>query len=341
MESENNNLENLNGAINLLRTFKLKEDDGLIIINTENKQSFSQYLFKAAKELDLSNVIQIQIPEVFRPLRRVPELMNKMIPCAKGVIHVLNRRFDEEFGFVRPIWKLCEEKKVKYLWIYDAKIKYLSEGIVANYSRVNEKGKRIKDILENSKEIEITSDIGTDLRFSIYTHKIYARTPIFVESERYVNQAPEGETMSCPIESTFNGRMVVDGVVTGMGEAPEPITWDFEDGRIVNVEGNDLFLSKLLHSLKTSDPRLDSLIGMWIAEFSVGSNEWAVFDDNISNCEKVAGGIHLAMGKTAGGIGKNRGESYHVDNIVKYPSIIVTKNNGEKYCLIDKGKLMV
>jgi len=340
-KGSSDNLENLNGAKNLLKAFNLKENDGLIVINTENKQNFSQYLFKAAKELDLSNIIQIQIPEVIRPLKKVPELINKTIPYAKGIIHVFNRRFDEEFKFVRPIQQLCEEKKVKYLSIYDAKIKYLREGIAANYSTVSEKGKIIKDVLENSKEIEITSDIGTNLRFSIYTDKIFARTPIFVESERYVNQAPEGETMSCPIESTFNGRMVIDGTVTGLGEVPEPIIWDFKDGKVVNVEGNNAFLLKLLKLLQSSDRRLKSLIGVWIAELSIGSNDWAVYDDNISNCEKVAGGIHLAMGKTAGGIGENRGETYHFDNIIKNSTLIVTKKNGEKFRLIDSGKLMV
>jgi leucyl aminopeptidase (aminopeptidase T) len=217
----------------------------------------------------------------------------------------------------------------------------LEQGIAADYSVVHKKGNKIKEILENSDKIEITSDLGTDLTFSIYTDKIFSRSPIFVTEERYWNQAPEGEVMSCPIESTFNGRMVVDGVVTAMGEVPTPIIWDFKDGIVANVKGDENFLKNLLKLLQQSDKRMNSLIGIWIAELSIGSNEWAVYDDNISNCEKVAGGIHLAMGKTAGGIGVDRGETYHFDNIIKESTLIVKMKNGEQTKILEAGKLLI
>jgi len=185
----------------------------------------------------------------------------------------------------------------------------------------------------------MTSEIGMNLTFSIYTHNIIPRSPVFPK-DFYWNQAPEGEVMTCPVENSFNGTLVVDGPVTGMGQ-PENLTkWTFKDGIVTNVEGDDEFLSSLLTNLQASDKRLKSLIGIWIAEFSIGVNNWAVFDDNISNCEKVSGGIHFSMGNSEG-LGVDRGETFHFDNIVKTPTIIVTDINGEKISLSQSGKSII
>jgi len=212
----------------------------------------------------------------------------------------------------------------------------LKEGIAVDYETLDKKAKDIKKYLENSEEVYISSELGTNLIFKIYTHNILPRSPIFPE-DRFWNQTPEGEIMSCPLEGIFNGRLVVDVVVTGMGELPTLIVWDFKDGRVVKVEGDKIFLRKLLGRLKKSDKRLNDLKGKWIAEFSVGANDWARFDDNIYNCEKVFGGIHFAMGNSEG-LGTDRGETFHFDNIVKTPTIVVTDKNGEKLTFTKSGK---
>ena len=77
-----------------------------------------------------------------------------------------------------------------------------------------------------------------------------------------------------------------------------------------------------------------------IGEFLVSVNDWAVFDDNISNCEKVSGGVHFAMGNSEG-LGKDRGETFHFDNIVKTPTIIVCDQDGEETIIADSGKALL
>lgn len=327
------------GAINLIKSLELRCEDGLIIMSNQNNQKYSKHILNAARREKMENIIYLVIPEDFRPINYLPEILLNTIKSAKGLIYISTRKVEEDFTFNRPIQDWCIKNKVKYAYTWDANLNYLKEGIAADYQVVDKKSKDIKKFLENSKDVRVTSDIGTNLTFSVYTHNIRPRSPIFPKN-RYWNQSPEGEVMSCPIESSFNGRLVVDGVITGLGEPINPISWDFRDGRVTNVEGNKEFLKRLLNRIKKSDERLNDFEGIWIAEFSIGSNDWARFDDNISNCEKVSGGVHFAMGNSEG-LGVERGETFHFDNIVKTPTVIINKKNGEKFTLIRSGKLMI
>jgi len=330
----------LEGAGNLINSLELNAGDSLIILSSESSKDFSNYILKGAKQEKIDNIVYIVLPDIYRPVIKIPSSLAGAIERAKGLIHIVNRMPEENFTFNRPLEDLCVEYKCKYVYIYDPKIQYLKEGILADYTEVYKKANKIKKILENSKEINVTSKIGTNLSFSIYTSNIIPRSPIFPKGF-YSNQAPEGEVQTCPIEDTFNGKLVVDGPVTGMGQPEGPIIWTFKDGVVTKVEGGNKFLSSLLSNLQASDKRLKSFIGIWIAEFSVGVNDWAVFDNNISNCEKVSGGLHFAMGNSEG-LGIERGETFHFDNIVKTPTtIVITDKNSEKLTLTKSGKIMI
>jgi len=326
----------LEGAINLINSLELNNEDNLIILSNEGSKDFSDYILKGTKQKQIDNIIHVVLPDNYRPVTKIPSSLVGAVEKSKGLIYIVNRLPEENFTFSRPLQELCVKNKCKYIYIYDPKLQYLKEGIAANYADVYKKALKIKKILEDSKEINMISELGTNLTFSLYTHNIIPRSPVFPKNF-YWNQAPEGEVMTCPIENSFNGTLVVDGPVTGMGQPESLITWTFKDGIVTNVEGDSKFLSSLLLNLQASDKRLKSLKGIWIAEFSVGVNDWAVFDDNISNCEKVSGGIHFAMGNSEG-LGIDRGETFHFDNIVKTPTIVVTDKNGEKLTLTKLGK---
>jgi len=329
----------LKGARNLIKSLELNTGESFIVLSSEGSKEFSSYILEGAKQEEVKEVVYIVLPDIFRPVTKIPSPLIGAITEAKGLIHIVNRLPEENYTFNHPLQDLCIENKCKYIYIYDPKIQYLKEGIGADYEVVHEKANKIKKILEESTKLNITSEIGTNASFSLYTHNISPRSAFFPKNRAW-NQAPEGEVMSCPIEKTFNGKVVVDGPVTGMGQPESPITWEFEDGVVTSVKGDEKFLSNLLSFLQSSDKRLKSLIGVWIAEFSVGANDWAVFDDNISNCEKVSGGVHFAMGSSEG-LGIDRGETFHFDNIVKAPTLVISNKNGERFTLIEQGKLML
>lgn len=327
----------IEGAKNILsKGLQIEKNDKLIVLTHEKCIPSAEYLVRAAKLLSVSDVLMIQLPEILRPVTKVPKTLSGAITEADALIYAIDR-IPEEHQQERKIHQLCADNECKYCNMYDVVPRYLGEAINADYNIVTQKCEDIAHILKESigGKIEVKTDLGTSLSFNIYD-SIRARGPIFGGSLH--RQAPEGEVSTCPVENTFQGKLVVDGAITYMGVPETPITLMFNQGRVVDVAGDDRFLSNLLRILKLLDGRLESLLGISIAEFSVGANDWAILDENVSNCEKVSGTIHFGIGKTTPG-GIDRGEKFHFDSIVTKSTVHVTKKNGERVCLIDSGHL--
>ena len=181
----------LEGSRNLINSLELEAGDGLIIMSNEGSKDFSNYILKGAKQEEIDNIIHIVLPDIYRPVTKIPTSLAGAIEKTKGLIYIVNRLPEENFTFIRPLQDLCVKNKCKYVYIYDPKIQYLREGIAADNKEVFNKALKVKKILETSKNIRVTSAIGTDLSFSLYTHNIEPRSPIFPK-DFYYNQAPEG-----------------------------------------------------------------------------------------------------------------------------------------------------
>ena len=154
-------------------------------------------------------------------------------------------------------------------------------------------------------------------------------------------QAPEAEGGCPPLMSTLNGTIAIDGSITGLGIPPVPVVLTYEKGEIKNVEGDQMFLEEIKNFIeKLVGKRPDSLLCLDnIDEFSIGFNKWAKFDDNISNCEKVAGSTHFGIGH--GSMTEGPGHGEYFDMMVNYPTIVVTKKDGKKVKVVEKGKILV
>jgi len=352
--STNRELKRLEGAKKLISEgMELRSDDFLLILANENKLGVVKYLVHAAKTLGIESLV-VQIPEVFRPISKVPPALSAALNVADALIYVADRMLEEDFYFNRVLSVICRYREylgkqpTKYCMMSNAKPRYFEEGIAADYKVVQMKCQKIAELLMESKKIEITSDTGTSISFSLYK-EVLPRAPSYsytFSSERAraflpFLQAPEGEVMGCPIEDTFTGKLVVDGAISGVGAPPSPIIWSFERGQSVNVDGDEKFLSKLLRFIRRADSRVRSLRGIWVAEFSVGANDWAVLDDNFSNCEKVAGTFHIGIGHTEAQIGIERGEKFHFDCVVVNSNVTVIKRDNKKVELIRSGELLI
>jgi len=343
MDDENTLLE---GARKLISDgFFLDKADKLLVLTHEKCIPTAKYVVKAARLLGMEHLTLIQTPEMIRPLTKVSEAFVGAMEKSDAVIHMIDR-MPEESQFNLKVFELCNEKRIKYCLLYDPEPRYFGEGIGADYTAVEEKCRRIAGVLRESEQVEVSSALGTHLRFSVY-QTIMTRGPA-ISRQTLWNQAPEGEVMTCPVETTFNGGMVIDGPITSVGTPKRPVFLEFERGMTTRVDGGEEDLSNLLKAVRRADHRVESLLKIWIAEFSLGANDWAVLDDNISNCEKVSGAIHFAvglttfaMGKTAANAGVDRGETFHNDCIMKCASVTATTKAGEKVQLIDSGRLLV
>lgn len=337
----NGNSEYVEGAKKLIAEgLRLKVTDNLIIVATESKINVAMYIVEAAKALEIDDILLIQTPEILRPITKVSETLSAAVTKAKALIHVIDRQPEEDFRFNRPLRTVCAQNRCMYCFLYDPVPCYLKEGINANYAMVEEKCKKIAEILEESERIDVKTDLGTSFSFSIYNESVEIHGPVFAEDE-FIKQAPDGEVSACPVSDTFNGKVVVDGPITSVGPPTTPISWTFKDGKTVGVDGDERFLGGLLGVLKRADKMVCSLIGIWIAEFAIGGNEWAVLDDNISNSEKVVGTIHIGMGRTDWVLGPDRGETFHFDSVITNCTMHITTMDGRKIRLLESGRLTI
>jgi len=328
------------GAIRLLtEAMKIDKNNRLTILSHECKREVASHALSAANDLAMKDIIFVEIPEIIRPLKHLPRPLLGAMDQSDGLVYFASRMQEEAYTFNDPLLSRCKEKNLTLCYLYDPQIRYFEEGIAADYETVQGKCSKVAKILAESEEIQVESDLGTSLTFSVYK-KVLPRGPVISPEMRQI-QAPEGEVMSVPVETSFNGKLVVDHTVTKAGIPPSPVAWTFHKGQATKVEGDELFLSNLLNSLKGSDERVRSLKGIWIAEFALGTNDWCVLDDNISNCEKVAGTLHFGMGQEENKIGVDRGERYHFDSMVTNAAVTVKGKDGTKRLITEKGRLLI
>lgn len=196
----------------------------------------------------------------------------------------------------------------------------------ADVAEIEERTIKLTDLLNGSEEVHITTEEGTDIRFSVKGRAFKADTGNITAEGSYSN-LPAGETFVAPIEGTAEGKLVLMWAPTR--KLDSPVTIFVKDGRAINVEGTDPYASEL-QKVITRDPLFGN-----IAELGIGTNDRATRPDNILEGEKILGTLHIALGDNST-FGGKVSVPFHQDFIFFEPTMTVTKDGLEK-TVIDKG----
>lgn len=148
-------------------------------------------------------------------------------------------------------------------------------------------------------------------------------TADFNEVER-IGNLPAGEAMVAPIETKGNGVLVVDGVIVGMDALTDPLTIEFENGKIQNVLGKQA--ADFLNFVNRFDDRAKN-----VCEFGIGTNEKCHLIGNPLVDEKIYGTIHVACGNNLF-MGGEQDSNMHCDMIVTKPTVYL-----DDECIIQDG----
>ncbi len=189
-------------------------------------------------------------------------------------------------------------------------------GLTADYKVIEERAKQLLKTLEGSRQIRITTAIGTDLLIDVQNCTWLSDTGICHEKGTTSN-LPAGEVYIAP--ANVNGRLVVDGSMAAIGLLEEPLIIEIKDRYAVSCKGKDA-------------PALEAMVdaagpeGRNIAELGIGINPEARITGIILEDEKVGGTIHIALGDNST-FGGNVCVDLHLDGIVKDPQVYV---DGEK-----------
>ena len=94
---------------------------------------------------------------------------------------------------------------------------------------------------------------------------------------------PAGEAFIAPVESSANGKVVIDGSMTRIGPLKSPMTLTFERGLVTKIEGGEegLLLEAMLREAGRGATNL--------AELGIGTNPCATVIGDILNDEKLWG----------------------------------------------------
>lgn len=204
---------------------------------------------------------------------------------------------------------------------------HLLNPINIDYKKLREEQLRTKDILDNAREIYVTTKAGTDVRMKVRKGKTVSNDGNYTIRGTGGN-VPAGEVYIPPVKDKSEGVIVVDGSSRnefGTWLVKNPFKMMVEKGDVVSIEGGKeaklLEASLLLAEGKAKYPERVRRL----AEFGIGFNPTAQIIGSTIIDEKTRGTCHFAIGSNYWFGGDNR-TIVHFDQVVKNPRIEIDGN---------------
>jgi leucyl aminopeptidase (aminopeptidase T) len=198
-------------------------------------------------------------------------------------------------------------------------------------AEIQEATQRARDAikaLEGRKRVRVTSAKGTDVIVSIEGRPALEVTPIKKRGQMMGPVPLWAEVAFAAVEDQTNGRVVVDGVMLGVGlrgQVKEPIVWTMEKSHATKIEGGTEAqrLRQVLQGVENAD-----IIG----EFAFGTSTKSPFG---SPSEKGRlGTVHFALGDNHNAYPGGKNVSVlHLDGVVLNDTMQIVDTG--KYILRD------
>jgi len=191
-------------------------------------------------------------------------------------------------------------------------------GLFVDFHKQREKVEKIGKILSSGSLVQVITDKGTDIQFSIAGRDAIVESGIS-DQPGMVNSPPDIECCIAPLEGTAEGKIVIDGsiVLPGLGPLKEDIVLQVLKGFVKKIEGSQeaMLFKKILNKAKEKEV-------FNIGEFGIGLNPKCKICGSMLEDEGVYGTIHFGIGDnhTMGGCVE---ASMHTDVVVKNPTVFI------------------
>lgn len=206
---------------------------------------------------------------------------------------------------------------------------YLIDGIVnVDTATMLHNTALLEEIMHKGEDVRITTENGTDLTMS------FAGRPAITSDGRAVEPGemdyyPGTQVSVGAVESSINGRAVIDGSVSTLGVVSQPFSIVLKNGESVSYEGEGLDVERFRqHIAEQNDPLL-----AWACHWSFGLNPRAKVSGNIYEDERYFGCLDIGFGSQDPSFGGTLGLSpHHVDVVMLSPKleidgVVVLENN--------------
>lgn len=300
----------------------VRPKETVFIIAEESTSRDAKYFLEAGKELDI-DITMITIPELNfngeEPsgiVRKVMRLPNSMILATKNSLSTTNARIQASNAGVR-IFNMPSFSKVM-----------LTRGpIEADFKKIKPKVWALADLISKAEDVKITTNNGSNLKFSIKGREGRARDALCEEPGSYRSMSVEANT--APLEDSANGILMVDLASPTDMMLDEPVKITFKDGFIVKIEGKENAVRLQEFFKKIGDKNI-----FCIAEIGIGLNPASkLTGNNYIEDESAIGTAHVGIGRNTGSGGKNKAKG-HFDLIFKKPDIFF-----DNTCIMKDGQL--
>lgn len=199
---------------------------------------------------------------------------------------------------------------------------------VAKLKEMDIEQKRWADYLNNVSKIRIVGE-KTDITFSTAGRKWISCSGL--------NNYPDGEVFTSPVEDSANGEIYFDFPAIYRGNEAHKIHLKLENGKVVEAkaEKGEEFLNAMLDMDEGA---------RFVGEIAIGTNEMIQdVTGNILFDEKIGGSIHMAVGSSYPETGGKNVSGLHWDIIKNMKS--TNGNGGEIYAddvlIYQNGKFLI
>ncbi|MFH1065037.1 MAG: aminopeptidase [Nanoarchaeota archaeon] len=268
---------------------------------------------------------------------KFPEEIGKELADADVSFYCAKGKAGELQSFRKPMLKAIEaNKKLRHGHMPGMNEELMLTGMCADYAKVQEVSKKVRDAVHKARKIRVTTPAGTDLTAYFSPERKWVICDGLILPGHWSN-LPDGEVFSC-VSVADKGRIIVDGTLGDffcgkygdMGRYP--LTVDIKNGRAVNPQCANAELLAEFQKYIARDKNANRL-----AEFAIGTN--VGLDRLVGNLlqDEKFPGVHVAFGD---GYGKKTGcrwsSEAHVDCVMRNCNVYV---DGKK--IMENSKFLI
>ncbi len=317
---------------------KVRPGEDVLIFTDSHKLQFAEDLARSTRDAG-GAVSIVYIPDSIRPVEKITDLHAVSLAAADVVIYVLETEtlrkesneidLSREVAFRHHLITLPLQYKGRVCMMPGFTEEMLG-AVMIDYQALDNRCRRLQEILAD-KTVRVTSELGTDVSFSLKGRKFVIDNGDLSRPGLHGN-VPAGEIYTAPVEDAMDGRLVIDGSVGSLGMVERPFRIRLEGGVIKDLQpigGKGRVFEKFAEICEFDAPATKT-----VGEFGIGLNPGAKIIGNMLLDEKVEGTVHFAFGDSYG-LGRSSSE-FHTDLLITNPSIFV-----EGECIMDKGKFVL
>jgi leucyl aminopeptidase (aminopeptidase T) len=206
---------------------------------------------------------------------------------------------------------------------------------------------RLKEIFRGADQVRITSPAGTDIALSLAGREGLDDIAPFIEGGELVSNYPCGEAFWAPVETTGQGKMVVDGTISVFGDPGTPLQIDVVGGRIAALAwldpqaGEQDLLDRIIKEL-SKDGMASTIgeLGIGLVSLPLDGENRQKFMPFMLASEKARKTAHIAFGHNLDMHGQNSSKT-HNDFLMLEPTISITFVDGRPPRLVmSAGELL-